>query len=76
MKHLMNLGKAFLAAGVVLTSADKLGSKLPAGMAIKGYDLRPIVAGGGGLFAVITVAGMLGKTGKKVGKAVVPTPAG
>ena len=75
MKHLKNLGKAFLAAGVVLVSADKIGSKLPASLAVKGYDLRPMAAGGLGLFGVLTVAGMLGSTGKKVAKVVVPAAA-
>jgi hypothetical protein len=63
MKHLMNLGKAFLAAGIVLEVGGRVAGKLPAAMMVKGYDLRPIAAGGGVLFGVLTAASLVGGKG-------------
>jgi hypothetical protein len=63
MKHLMNLGKAFLAAGLVLEVGGRVAGKLPVAMAVKGYDLRPIAAGGGVLFGVLTAASFIGGKG-------------
>jgi hypothetical protein len=70
MKHLMNFAKAAVAASIVLEVGSRVAPKLPAAIAVKGYDLRPHVAGGVALFGVITAATMLG--GKKLGNKVVP----
>jgi hypothetical protein len=70
MKHVMNLAKAFVAAGVVLEVGGRVAGKLPEAMAVKGYDLRPIAAGGGALFLVLTAASFVG--GQKLASKLAP----
>ena len=70
MKHLKHFGKAMLAAAVVL-KASEYSDKLPEQIKVGSMDLRPYVVGGGALFGVMTVAGMV--LGKKAAK-LVPTP--
>jgi hypothetical protein len=70
MKHLMNLAKAFAAAGIVLEVGGRIAPKLPEAAKIKTYDLRPVLAGGGALFGLITVVSMVG--GKKIAGKLTP----
>lgn len=70
MKHLVNLAKAFVAAAVVIEGGGRVAAKLPAQMVVKGYDTRPIAAGGAVLMGVLTVASLVG--GKKIAGKLTP----
>ena len=59
MKHLVNLAKAFVAAAVVLEGGGRVAKMLPDKLIVKGYDTRPIAAGGAVLMGVLTVAGFV-----------------
>ena len=73
MKHVKNLAKALLAAGIVLEVGGRVAPKLPDKLIVKGYDARPVLAGGTALFGVLTVASMVG--GKKIASKMVPAAA-